>query len=78
MSCKDRYKRRFVNVLEIIDDYSFVIDQTLTVVETDTLFIYGKEVDESEQLDYLSLHGLNVSAAKELYKIIQQQQEQID
>ena len=75
---KNRYKRRYVEVLEIIDDYSFVIDKELTVDETDPLFIYGKEVNDFKHLDYQSFHALNTSAIQELYKMIQAQQQQIN
>ena len=70
---KNRYKRRFANVVEVIDDYSFIIDQELNIDETDPLFIYGKKVEDFKQLDYKSLYALNIAATQELYKLVQQQ-----
>ena len=74
---KNRYKRRFVKVLEIIDDYSFIIDSNLTIDDTDPFFIYGKKVEDFKQLDYQSFNALNVSAIQELYNIIQDLQKRI-
>ena len=75
---KNRYKRRFANVVEVIDDYSFMIDQSLNIDETDPLFIYGKEVNDFKQLDYQSLFSLSIASIQELHKIVQSQQIQID
>jgi len=75
---KNRYKRRFANVVEVIDDYSFMIDQSLNIDETDPLFIYGKEVNDFKQLDYQSLFSLSIASIQELHKIVQSQQKQID
>ena len=66
----NRYKRRFVKVLEIIDNHSFKIDIELKEVD---IFIYGKKVEDFKRLDYESLYCLNISATQELYKLIQQQ-----
>ena len=75
---KNRYRRRYAKVLEVIDDYSFVINQELDIPDNDPLFIYGKKVDDFKHLDYQSFHALNTSAIQELYKIIERQQEQIN
>ena len=75
---KNRYKRRYVEVLEIIDDYSFVIDKELTIDETDPLYIYGKEVNDFKHLDYQSFHALNTSAIQELYKIIEELKKRVE
>ena len=74
----NRYKRRYLNVLEIVDDNSFIVDKELTIDETDPFFIYGKEVNDFKRLDYQSFHALNTSAIQELYKITQAQQDQIN
>ena len=66
----NRCKRRFIKVVEIIDNHSFKIDIEL---EEDNIFIYGKKVDNFKRLDYESLYCLNIAGTQELYKIIQQQ-----
>ena len=71
----NRYKRRFIKVVEIIDNHSFKIDIDLEINE---IFIYGKKVDDFKRLDYESLYCLNIAATQELYKIIQLQQQQIE
>jgi hypothetical protein len=50
----------------------------LNETELNNLFIYGKKVNDFNKLDYESLYCLNIAATKELYKIIQNQQEQIN
>jgi hypothetical protein len=68
----NRYKKRFVKVIEIIDNYSFRIDKELKEDENEKLFIYGKKVNDFKRLDYESIYCLNIAATQELYKIIQQ------
>ena len=70
----NRYKKRFVKVIEIIDNYSFRIDKELKENENEKLFIYGKKVNDFKRLDYESLYCLNIAATQELYKIIQKQE----
>jgi hypothetical protein len=70
----NRYKKRFVKVVEIIDNHSFKIDIELQEIE---VFIYGKKVEDFKRLDYESLYCLNIAGTQELYKIIQSQQQQI-
>ena len=70
----NRYKRRFVKVIEIIDNYSFKIDID---IGEENIFVYGKKVDDFKRLDYESLYCLNLAGTQELYKIIQQLQERI-
>lgn len=65
----NRYKRRFVKVIEIIDNYSFKIDID---IGEENIFVYGKKVDDFKRLDYESLYCLNLAGTQELYKIIQQ------
>lgn len=70
----NRYKRRFVKVIEIIDNYSFKIDID---IGKEDIFVYGKKVDDFKRLDYESLYCLNLAGTQELYKIIQQLQDRI-
>jgi hypothetical protein len=72
----NRYKKRFVKVKSIIDEYSFEIyeDIELTFNERTNIFIYGKKVEDFKKLDYSSIYSLNIKATQELYKLIQHQQ----
>ena len=72
----NRYKKRFVKVIEIIDNYSFKIDKELK--EDEKIFIYGKKVNDFKRLDYESLYCLNIAATQELYKIINNLQKRIE
>jgi hypothetical protein len=77
----NRYKYRYGLVINIINDYSFEIKNDLIDLnenESNNLFLYGKKVNDFNKLDYESLYCLNIAATKELYKIIQNQQEQIN
>jgi hypothetical protein len=74
----NRYKRRFVKVVEIIDNHSFKIDIELEDLfengsNTNNIFVYGKKVNDFKRLDYESLYCLNIAGTQELYKLIQQQ-----
>ena len=40
----NRYKKRYVKVINIIDDYSFEIDNEIKVNRNHIVFIYGKKV----------------------------------
>jgi hypothetical protein len=62
-------------VIEIIDEYTFKINETLEYTE---LFIYGKEVNDLCILDKASIFTLNVSAIQQLDRIITKQQAIID
>ena len=44
----------------------------------DRIYVYGYEIDDFHYLDKNAIYTNNVSATQELYKIIMQQQEQID
>ena len=68
--------KRFVKVIEIIDNYSFRIDKELK--EDEKIFIYGKKVNDFKRLDYESLYCLNKAATEELYKIINDLQKRIE
>ena len=76
----NRYKKRFVKVKEIIDDYSFEIyeDIETSQIEKDNLFIYGKKVDDFLKLDYESLYCLNIKATQELIQKNQQLEKRIE
>lgn len=62
----NRYKRRFVKIKSIIDDYTFEIYEDIEITETekDKLFIYGKKVNDFLKLDYHSLSCLNIMHLK--------------
>ena len=72
LTYQNRYKKRFVKVKSIIDDYSFEIfnDIELNEDEKIRLFIYGKKINDFHKLDYNSLYTLNISANQEIYDII--------
>ena len=87
------FKKRFCKVINIIDDYSFEIDINICIseeepptatrerqleIQADEVFIYGKYVNDFKTLEYNSLISLNVCATQELYKLIQNLQEQIN
>ena len=40
----NRYKRRYVKVINIIDDYNFVKDNEIKVNSDNIVFIYGKKL----------------------------------
>ena len=48
----NRYKRRYVKVRNIIDDYSFEIDNEIKGNSDNIVFIHGKKVDDFKILDY--------------------------
>ena len=75
-SYNNRYKKRYVKVIKIIDAYNFEIENKLDLNEN--FLIYGKKVNDFKKLDYNSLYSLNIACSQELYKIIQKQQEQIN
>ena len=41
------------------------------------VFVYGREVDDFQMVDYDALSTLNISATQQLYKLVQDQQEKI-
>jgi hypothetical protein len=77
----NRYKRRYAKVTEIISPTEFKVDceiNNLCCLDDDEFLIYGKKVEDAKSLDYNSFIALNTKAIQELYKIIQQQQEQLN
>jgi len=71
----NRYKKRYVKIKEILNDYSFSIYDEIEIMEKEKnkIFIYGKKVEDFLKLDYSSLYSLNIACTQELYKIIQEQ-----
>jgi len=69
----NRYKKRYVKIKEIIDDYSFEIYEEIEIMENEKnkIFIYGKKVKDFLKLDYSSLYSLNIEVNKQLYNLIQ-------
>jgi hypothetical protein len=72
LTYQNRYKKRFVKVKSIIDDYSFEIFENIELNEDEKirLFIYGKKINDFHKLDYNSLYTLNISANQDIYDII--------
>jgi hypothetical protein len=74
----NRYKRRYAKVTEIISPTEFKVDCEINKFCNDQFLIYGKKVEDAKSLDYNSFIALNTKAIQELYKIIREQQEQIN
>lgn len=76
----NRYKKRYVKVKEIIDEFTIEIYEEIELMESEktNIFIYGKRVNDFNKLDYSSLYTLNIACTQELYKIIQQQKNKIN
>jgi hypothetical protein len=72
----NRYKKRYVKIKEIINDYSFEIYEEIEIMEQEKnkIFIYGKKVKDFLKLDYSSLYSLNIACTQELYKIVKEQE----
>ena len=71
----NRYKRRFCKVVEIIDNYSFKIDVEL---KEESVFVFGKKVNDFKKLDYQSLYCLNIAATQELLSMVQELRTRIE
>jgi hypothetical protein len=69
----NRYKKRYVKIKEIIDNYSFEIYEEIEIMEKEKnkIFIYGKKVKDFLKLDYSSLYSLNIEVNKQLYYLIE-------
>ena len=76
----NRYKKRYVKVKEIIDEFTIEIYEEIELSENEksNILIYGKRVNDFNKLDYSSLYSLNIACTQELYKIIQEQKNKID
>jgi len=75
----NRYKKRFVIVKSIIDDYTIEIREKIECLEIEKLniFIYGKKVNDFLKLDYSSLYSLTIASTQKLYNIYLQQRAKI-
>ena len=62
-------------IIDIIDENTFEIDKEL---EEEKVFIIGTMATDFRNIDYNMITSINTAAIKELYKIIQMQQEQIN
>jgi len=76
----NRYKKRYVKVKSIINNYTIEITEELELleIEKNNIFIYGKKVKDFLKLDYSSLYTLNISSTQELYKLLKEQELIID
>ena len=71
---EDDNNKRLVKIIEINDDNTIKINESLGETETETeCFVYGSKVDDFHTLDKNYIFTLNVCATQELYKLIQQQ-----
>lgn len=68
---KEEYKMS--EVLAVKDAYTFSIAAEAIVAE---VFVYGKYVDDFHVVDYDAIAMLNVSATQELYRLIQELQQE--
>jgi hypothetical protein len=77
---QNRYKKRFVKVRRIIDNYSFEIYDEIELNEDDksNLFIYGKKIKDFCKLDYNSIYTLNIKANQEIYNMINKNYETLE
>ncbi|KAJ1464943.1 hypothetical protein T484DRAFT_3640769 [Baffinella frigidus] len=65
----------FYNVVDVIDDHSFINDKTITETE---LFCFGKQVRDFNVLDKQAIFTVNVSATHQLYGMVKEQQASIE
>ena len=75
----NRYKKRFVIVKSIVDNYTIEITEKIECSEIEKLniFIYGKKVNDFLKLDYSSLYSLSIASTQKLYNIYLQQRAKI-
>ena len=64
------------DIIAIPSDKEVVINAS--DLKSDTVFVYGEQVNDFRSVDYDGLTTLNISATQELSKLIKQQQVQID
>jgi hypothetical protein len=76
----NRYKKRFVIVKSIIDNYTIEITEKIECsdIEKLNIFIYGKKVNDFLKLDYSSLYSLTIASTQKLYELILNQQKILD
>ena len=74
----NRNKKRISIIKNIIDDYSFEVEEEIKMNDNDNnIFVYGVFKEDFKTLDYNSLFSINFKATKELYNIINDLQERI-
>ena len=75
----DRIKLIFED-LEAIEEVVYANDQVIKIASSKTgeVFVYGREVDDFRIVDYEAISMLNVSATQELFKMIQNQSNEIE
>ena len=74
----NRNKKRISIIKNIIDDYSFEVEEEIKMNENDNnIFVYGVFKEDFKTLNYNSLFSINFKATKELYNIINDLQERI-
>jgi len=64
------------NIISIPSDKEVLIKAP--DLKSDTLFVYGEQVNDFRTVDYDGLTTLNISATQELSKLVKQQQDEID
>ena len=75
----DRIKLIFEDI-ELIEEVISATDQEFKIASSKTgeVFVYGREVDDFRTVDYEAISMLNVSATQELFKMIQNQSNEIE
>ena len=75
----DRIKLIFEDI-ELIEEVVYANDQVIKIASSKTgeVFVYGREVDDFRTVDYEAISMLNVSATQELFKMIQNQSNEIE
>ena len=75
----DRIKLLFEDI-ELIEEVVSATDQEFEISSSKTgeVFVYGREVDDFRTVDYEAISMLNVSATQELFKMIQNQSNEIE
>lgn len=68
-----------VKVLNIIDDKHFLIAvDSVNLKVNEKVFVYGEEINDFRVVDYEALSTLNISATQQIYKLLLDQQNQIN
>lgn len=81
----NKCKKRYAKILKIISENQFEIDNDIyenikpeTESPLTNFFVYGTKVNDFKSVDYKSIFSLNVAVTQELYKIIQEQKQQLE
>jgi len=64
------------DIISIPSDKEVLIN--VSELKSDTLFVYGEQVNDFRTVDYDGLTTLNISATQELSKLVKKQQDEID